>query len=92
MRQIAEFVTVLSCAPFTGASVYITSVEHSARMLCGVEIAATEFVPSYRRATGDAGDLRSGGSGVHRSQHGSAGQVSRGSLRECCWDWSFHSR
>ena len=51
MRQIAEFIAVLSCALFTGAAVYITFVEHPARMQCGVEIAATEFAPSYRRAT-----------------------------------------
>ncbi len=51
MRQVAEFVAVLSCALFTGASVYITFIEHPARMQCGVEIAATEFAPSYRRAT-----------------------------------------
>jgi hypothetical protein len=51
MRQIAEFVAVLSCSLFTGASVYINLVEHPARMECGVEIAATEFPPSYRRAT-----------------------------------------
>jgi hypothetical protein len=41
---------VLSCAQFTGAAVYITFIEHPARMQCGVEIAATEFAPSYRRA------------------------------------------
>jgi hypothetical protein len=51
MRQIAEFVAVLSCILFTGAAVYINLVEHPARMQCGVEIAATEFPPSYRRAT-----------------------------------------
>jgi hypothetical protein len=51
MRQIAEFISVLSCALFTGAAVYITFVEHPARMQCGVELAATEFAPSYRRAT-----------------------------------------
>jgi hypothetical protein len=51
MRQIAEFVAVLSCALFTGASIYISLVEHPARMQCGVEIAAREFAPSYRRAT-----------------------------------------
>src|ERR1035441_10535971 len=50
-RQIAEFVAVLACSLFTGAAVYITFVEHPARMQCGVEIAATEFAPSYRRAT-----------------------------------------
>jgi len=51
MRQIAEFVAVLACSVFTGAALYITFVEHPARMECGVEIAATEFPPSYRRAS-----------------------------------------
>jgi hypothetical protein len=51
MRQIAEFVAVLSCSLFTGASVSVNLAEHPARMSCGVEIAATEFPPSYRRAT-----------------------------------------
>jgi hypothetical protein len=51
MRQIAEFVAVLACSLFAGAAVYLTLVEHPARMECGVEIAATEFPPSYRRAT-----------------------------------------
>ena len=30
---------------------YISFVEHPARMECGVDIAATEFPPSYRRAS-----------------------------------------
>jgi hypothetical protein len=51
VRQIAEFVAVLACALFTGAAIYITLIEHPARMQCGVEIAAAEFAPSYRRAT-----------------------------------------
>ena len=51
MRQIAEFIAVLSCSLFTGAAVYVNLVEHPARMQCGLEIAATEFPPSYRRAT-----------------------------------------
>jgi hypothetical protein len=51
LHQFAEFVAVLSCSLFTGASVYINLVEHPARMECGVEVAATEFSPSYRRAT-----------------------------------------
>lgn len=51
MRQIAEFVAILACSLFTGAAIYISLVEHPARMECGVEIAATEFPPSYRRAT-----------------------------------------
>ena len=51
MRQIAEFVAVLACSLFTGAAVYISFVEHPARMECGVETAAAEFPPSYRRAS-----------------------------------------
>jgi hypothetical protein len=51
LRQFAEFVAVLACSLFTGSSVYINLVEHPARMECGVELAATEFAPSYRRAT-----------------------------------------
>ena len=51
LREVAEFVAVLSCSLFTRASVYINLVGHPARMQCGVEIAATEFAPSYRRAT-----------------------------------------
>jgi hypothetical protein len=50
MRHIAEFIAVVTCAVFAGAAVYISLVEHPARMECGVEIAATEFPPSYRRA------------------------------------------
>ena len=51
LHQFAEFVAVLSCSLFAGASVYINLVEHPARMECGVEVAASEFSPSYRRAT-----------------------------------------
>ena len=51
LHQFAEFVAVLSYSLFAGASVYINLVEHPARMECGVEVAATEFSPSYRRAT-----------------------------------------
>ena len=51
MRQIAEFVAVLACGVFTGAAVYISFVEHPARMECGAELAAAEFLPSYRRAS-----------------------------------------
>jgi len=51
MRQIAEFVAVLTCSVFAGAALYISLVEHPARMQCGIEIAATQFPPSYRQAT-----------------------------------------
>ncbi len=32
MRQFAEFVAVLACGLFTGAAVYVSLVEHPARM------------------------------------------------------------
>ena len=51
MREIAEFVAVLACGLFAGAAIYLSLVEHPARMECGVQIEATEFAPSYRRAT-----------------------------------------
>jgi hypothetical protein len=51
MRQIAEFAAILACSLFAGAAIYISLVEHPARMECGVELAAAEFPPSYRRAT-----------------------------------------
>jgi hypothetical protein len=35
MHQIADFIAALTCAMFTGAAVYITLIEHPARMQCG---------------------------------------------------------
>jgi len=34
-----------------GAAIYVNLVEHPARLSCGVELALTEFPPSYRRGT-----------------------------------------
>jgi uncharacterized membrane protein len=51
MNTIVEFIATLSASLFTGASIYINLVEHPARMSCGTAIAATEFAPSYKRAT-----------------------------------------
>jgi hypothetical protein len=50
MREIAQFIAVLSCALFTGAAIYITFVEHPVWMQSGGELAATEFALTYRRA------------------------------------------
>ncbi|HEX8362361.1 MAG TPA: DUF1772 domain-containing protein, partial [Longimicrobium sp.] len=36
---------------FAGAAVYITLVEHPARLSCGTTLAHTEFIPSYKRAS-----------------------------------------
>ena|ERR1700683_2976407 len=36
---------------FAGAAIYVTAVEHPARLSCGVELALREFAPSYKRGT-----------------------------------------
>src|SRR5436305_15180251 len=51
LRQMRNSLPVLACCLFTGAAVYVSLVEHPARMECGVEIATAEFPPSYRRGT-----------------------------------------
>ena len=51
LRQMRNSLPVLACGLFTGAAVYVSLVEHPARMECGVEIATAEFPPSYHRGT-----------------------------------------
>jgi hypothetical protein len=51
MADILGIVTALACALFAGAAVYISVVEHPARLSCGTEIAARQWAPSYKRAT-----------------------------------------
>lgn len=46
-----EFIATLTCALFAGAALYINLVEHPARMSGGTELAVTEWIPSYHRAT-----------------------------------------
>jgi uncharacterized membrane protein len=46
---LLTFATV--CAGlFAGAAIYISAVEHPARLSCGTELAVREFAPSYKRA------------------------------------------
>jgi hypothetical protein len=42
---------LLATALFTGAAVYITFVEHPARMLCPTPWAVAQWRPSYKHAT-----------------------------------------
>ena len=51
MTELLSSGAVLACTLFTGAAIYINLVEHPARLSCGTEIAATEWKPSYQRAT-----------------------------------------
>jgi hypothetical protein len=49
--MVFELLAVLCAGLFAGAAIYITFVEHPARLSCGTALAASEFGPSYRRAT-----------------------------------------
>jgi hypothetical protein len=49
--EFAQVVAVLASTLFAGAALYVSLVEHPARMSCGTELAAAEFGPSYKRAT-----------------------------------------
>ena len=48
--EILEIIAILACSVFAGAAIYITVVEHPARLACGTALAATVFGPSYKRA------------------------------------------
>jgi Anthrone oxygenase len=51
MLELAQLVAVMASTLFGGAALYVSLVEHPARLSCGTELAATEFGPSYKRAT-----------------------------------------
>jgi hypothetical protein len=51
MLALAELIAVLATTIFTGAAIYVSLVEHPARMGCTTEIAATVWAPSYKRGT-----------------------------------------
>ena len=48
--MILELIALLCTGLFAGAAVYVTLVEHPARLECGPPVALAEFRPSYRRA------------------------------------------
>ena len=50
-NELVQIVATLAAGLFTGASVYINAVEHPARLSCGIEVAAAQWLPSYKRAT-----------------------------------------
>ena len=51
MAEAIGALATLACSFFAGAAVYITFVEHPARLSCGTEVAARQWAPSYKRAT-----------------------------------------
>jgi Domain of unknown function (DUF1772) len=50
METLLKVIAVLSSGLFAGAALYITAVEHPARISQGALIALHEFRPSYKRA------------------------------------------
>ena len=48
---MAVILAALCAGLFAGSAIYISAVEHPARLSCGAELALREFAPSYRRAT-----------------------------------------
>jgi Domain of unknown function (DUF1772) len=51
MLGLAQFIATLSGTVFAGAAIYVSLVEHPARMQCDTRTAAMVWAPSYRRAT-----------------------------------------
>jgi hypothetical protein len=51
MLQAFEFLATFCAALFAGAALYINLVEHPARMGLDTRAAATQWSPSYKRAT-----------------------------------------
>ena len=49
--MLFEALATICAGLFAGAAIYVSLVEHPARLACGTELAATEFGPSYRRGT-----------------------------------------
>jgi hypothetical protein len=48
--MILELIATLCAGLFAGAAIYVSLVEHPARLQCGLALAVAEFGPSYRRA------------------------------------------
>lgn len=57
-------VATLAAGIFAGAAIYVSAVEHPARVSCGTEIALREFAPSYRRGAIMQASLAIGGCGA----------------------------
>ena len=51
MTEAFEFIAALSASLFAGAAIYINVAEHPARMGLETHLAATQWAPSYHRAT-----------------------------------------
>lgn len=57
MEPVAGALALASAALFAGAALYVSLVEHPARIRAGISTAIAEFRPSYRRAAPLMGGL-----------------------------------
>jgi hypothetical protein len=76
-------VAALAAGLFAGAAIYVSAVEHPARLSCGPELALREFAASYRRGTIMQASLALLGCGagiVGGWQHGDPAVMSAGLL------------
>jgi hypothetical protein len=73
--MLLELVALLAAGIFAGAAVYVSLVEHPARLAVGPARAIAEFGPSYRRAAAMQAALAAVGglAGVGAGVHGGAG-------------------
>ena len=49
--HLLEFLATLFAGTFAGAALYINVAEHPARLACDTRTAASQWAPSYKRAT-----------------------------------------
>lgn len=75
MRQIAEFVAVLACALFAGAAVYVSLVEHPARLECGVSTGSDRVPSELSSGHHHAGDVGSLGFAIIDSRLARRGDI-----------------
>ncbi|MGH7383993.1 MAG: DUF1772 domain-containing protein [Candidatus Rokuibacteriota bacterium] len=59
--MLLELVALLCTGLFAGAAIYVSLVEHPARVECGPALALAEFGPSYRRGAAMQASLAVGG-------------------------------
>jgi hypothetical protein len=47
--MVCLIVATFAAGLFAGAAIYVSAVEHPARVVCGADLAVREFAPSYKR-------------------------------------------